>query len=453
MRVAIVGTGYVGLVTGACLADTGVTVTCVDINEDKIASLRQGKVPIFEPGLGEVVERTTAQGRLRFSSSLLEAVNGYDGNEPVDAVFIAVGTPPGEDGAADLRQVRGVAREIGFAIRQYTLILTKSTVPVGTGKLVRQEVLGAMQERREHIEFDVASNPEFLKEGAAVADFMRPDRIVVGVDSDRAKGVVEKIYRPFILSGQPVIFMDIASAEITKYAANAMLATRISFMNSIALLCDHVGADVSLVRRGIGTDPRIGSQFLYAGAGYGGSCFPKDVRALAKSAAGFGIPMPILDAVEAVNEAQKLVPVSKLRNALGIGPDDRLDGLRISIWGFAFKPNTDDVREAPAIEIIRCLVLAGAEVALYDPVALPQVNDSLSPEVRSGITIAPHAMAALDGADALILVTEWAEFRTPDPTEMARRMRGRVVIDARNVLDFSEFRKAGFEIRGIGRSV
>ena len=435
MKVTMVGIGYVGLVTGACLADVGCTVTCVDTDSDKIDRLRRGELPIYEPGLGDVVQRTVSQNRLKFSTVLGEELPGSD------AVFIAVGTPSVGEGPADLSQLEAVAREIGRHLDHYTVVITKSTVPVGTAATVRLAITSELAARGVEVEFDVASNPEFLKEGAAIADFMRPDRIVVGVESDRARAVLAKIYRPFVLNGHPVMFMDIASAELTKYAANAMLAIRISFMNLMSRLCDEVGADISEVRRGIGSDPRIGGQFLHAGIGYGGSCFPKDVRALISSGESLGLPMDMLRATEAVNDAQKLIPVVRLEAQFG-----SLSGRRIAIWGLAFKPNTDDVREAPALAVICALLAAGAQVSVYDPVAM-NVGAQI---IGDGCRFAAGAYEALDDADALVLATEWPEFRSPDVEEMAKRMRGRVVIDGRNAFDGEALRQQGFEYSGIG---
>jgi UDPglucose 6-dehydrogenase len=392
-----------------------------------------------------VMARTRKRGRLTFSTDLASSLQG------ADAAFIAVGTPPGEDGSADLRQVSGVARAIGSVITEYLVIITKSTVPCGTAEIVRAGIQESLAARGVSCDFDVASNPEFLKEGDAISDFMHPDRIVIGTDSPRAQAVIEQIYRPFILNGNPVIFMDIASAELTKYAANAMLATRISFMNSVAQLCDAFGADVTLVRRGVASDRRIGSQFLYAGSGYGGSCFPKDVRALSESARTVGISMPIIDAVDAVNELQKRVPVSKLYEGLGRAAGTRLDGVHVAIWGFAFKPNTDDVREAPATVVALELLEAGATVAMYDPVAIEHAPSVFGAWLEKGMSTHDEAYDALDQADALMLITEWPEFRNPDIDELTKRMRGRVVVDGRNVLDAADLAESGFTVMSIGR--
>lgn len=431
----MVGTGYVGLVSGACLADVGNTITCIDTNVEKIEMLGLGEMPIYEPSLREVVVRAVASGRLRFSTSLA------DNLADADAVFIAVGTPQSDDGSADLRQVEGVAREVGRHITGYTLVVTKSTVPVGTAKRVRVLIAEELAIRGLTIDFDVASNPEFLKEGVAVSDFLRPDRIVIGTETERAADLLYKIYRPFVLNGHPLLAMDVASAELTKYAANAMLAVRISFMNFISQLCDETGASVTSVRQGVGSDPRIGSKFLYAGVGYGGSCFPKDVRALMRIGSELGVETELLHAAEMINERQKLVLVDRLEALLG-----PLAGRRVAIWGLAFKPNTDDVREAPALAMIRALIARGADVVAYDPVASEQARLHLS----NGYEIAANAYEALDAADALIVATEWPEFRTPDTDEMAKRMRGRVVLDGRNAMDSEALVRAGFKWSGIG---
>ena len=444
MKVVIVGSGYVGLVTGACLSDTGANVVCVDVDASKIERLQRGEMPIYEPGLEALVRRNMAKGRLRFTTDLADAL------VEADVEFIAVGTPPGDDGSADLSQVLGVASSIGRVLAtrptDYLVVVTKSTVPVGTAAYVAEQLrtsaASAAQTGVEASEFDVASNPEFLKEGAAIEDFEHPDRIVIGVETERAQAVLERLYRPFLLNARPVIFMDIASAEITKYAANAMLATRISFMNTIAALCDAVGADVSLVRRGIGSDPRIGQSFLYAGPGYGGSCFPKDVRALHATAASLGVDFGILREVEAANERQKSVPVAKLR-ALIDRVDGSLAGVTVALWGLAFKPNTDDIRDAPALTVISELLDAGAEVRLYDPVA------ALPSGMFDGVTVCGEPYEATVGADALVLLTEWPEFRNVDPTLLA--LRRPLIVDARNVLDTETLAEHGYTVASIGR--
>ena len=431
----MVGTGYVGLVSGACLADVGCSVGCVDRDPQRIAQLHQMVMPIYEPGLTEVVQRTTSRNTLRFSHTLADELRGSD------AVFICVGTPPSPDGSVDLSQVEAVAREIGRHLDHYSVIVVKSTVPVGTSQMVRTAVTEELDRRGVQVEFDVASNPEFLKEGAAIADFMKPDRIVVGVDSDRARAVLAQIYRPFVLNGRPLLFMDVRSAELTKYAANAMLATRISFMNLMAQLCERTGADIGSVRQGMSSDPRIGQQFLYAGIGYGGSCFPKDVQGLISTGATLGMGMGLLEEVEAINNRQKLLMVERVSALLG-----SLPGRRITVWGLAFKPNTDDVRDAPALVIIQALVDAGAEVVAYDPVATDRARAHLGDICAYEL----DAYAALDGADALILATEWPEFRTLNVEELASRMRGRVILDGRNVLDAEELRAHGFVYQGVG---
>ncbi len=432
MKTVLVGTGYVGLVTGACLADAGVSVTCVDLDAAKIEALRRGVMPIYEPGLADVVSRGLARGRLRFSTSFENELRG------ADAVFICVGTPPREDGSADLRHVETVAADIGRHLEHYTVVVTKSTVPVGTAAVVRRAIERELAARGEDIEFDVASNPEFLKEGAAVADFQRPDRIVVGVDSDRAKAVLSQIYRPFVLNGHPLQFMDVVSAELTKYAANAMLATRISFMNLIAQFCEQTGADISAVRQGIASDPRIGAQFLYAGVGYGGSCFPKDVRAIVRTGRELGIDVGLLEAVESINARQRERVLALVEEELST-----VKGRRVAVWGLAFKPNTDDVREAPAIGLITGLAERGATVVAYDPVAI----DAARVHLGDRCTYAADAYEAVDGADALVLVTEWNEFRNPDVEELAKRMTGRLVVDGRNVLDAELLSAHGFVYR------
>lgn len=437
MRIAIVGTGYVGLVSGACFAEMGLDITCVDTDTRKIEALNAGRIPIYEPGLEELVRRNVAAGRLHFTTELAACL------DRVEVVFSAVGTPPGEDGAADLSQVMAVARTFGQHIRRYTLLVTKSTVPVGTSRRIREVINEELHKRGCEVPFDVASNPEFLKEGAAIKDFMSPDRVVVGVDSDRARELMARLYRPFLINNFRVLFMDIASAEMTKYAANAMLATRISFMNDIANLCDRVGADVEMVRKGIGSDVRIGNKFLYPGCGYGGSCFPKDVKALARTAREQGYTMQVIEAVERVNEAQKSIVFEKLQRALG-----DLAGRRVAIWGVAFKPETDDVREAPATEVIRRLLDAGAEVVVCDPVAVTEFRRRHAElEVRTARTM----YEAAEGADAVALLTEWKEFRMPDWTRLRESMRGDVVVDGRNIYDKQEVRTAGFRYFGIGK--
>lgn len=438
MKIAIVGTGYVGLVSGACFAEMGLDITCVDIDRTKIEALKNGVIPIYEPGLEELVRRNAEAGRLHFTCSLEECIGD------VQVVFSAVGTPPDEEGAADLTHVMEVARSVGRLIDRYTLLVNKSTVPVGTAARVRQTIEEELARRGVEVPFDVASNPEFLKEGAAVKDFMSPDRVVVGVESERARALMAKLYRPFLINNFRVLFMDIASAEMTKYAANAMLATRISFMNDIANLCERVGADVEMVRKGMGSDARIGNKFLYPGCGYGGSCFPKDVRALASTAREHGYTMQVVEAVERVNEQQKEVLFRKLQRLLG----DDLRGRCIALWGLAFKPETDDMRCAPSLRLIEQLRAAGAEASLYDPVAIAECRRRTGDE---GIRYAQTMYEAAAGADALVLVTEWKEFRMPDWVRLRGLMRGNVLVDGRNIFDKHEALAAGFRYVGIGR--
>ncbi|MDC0615243.1 UDP-glucose/GDP-mannose dehydrogenase family protein [Schleiferiaceae bacterium] len=437
MKITVVGTGYVGLVTGACLADVGIQVTCVDIDQKKIDGLENGIMPIYEPGLKDIVLRNHAKGRLHFSTNLSESIKGSG------AAFIAVGTPPGEDGSADLKYVLGVAQEIGQTMDDYLVVITKSTVPVGTAEKVRGAVASALDKRSASFSFDVASNPEFLKEGAAIEDFMKPDRIVVGIDTERAREMMARVYRPFTLNGHPVIFMDIPSAEMTKYAANAMLATKISFMNDIANLCERMGADVNQVRKGIGSDPRIGNKFIYPGIGYGGSCFPKDVKALARTGRENGHTMRILEAVEAVNDAQKSVLFNKINAYFG----GELQGKTVAFWGLSFKPNTDDMREAPSVVIANLLLDAGAHVRAYDPVAMEEAKHQLGDR----ITYCADEMEAVRGADALALITEWAEFRVPDWSAVANEMNGKVLFDGRNLYRREIVGEIGFDYFGIGQ--
>ena len=438
MNIAIVGTGYVGLVTGACFADTGVNVTCVDVDENKVEALKQGRVPIYEPGLDELVAKNYKAGRLKFTTSLEEVLNGQD------VVFCAVGTPPDEDGSADLKYVLQVARTIGQNLNKYLVVVTKSTVPVGTASKIRNAINEELAKRGANVEFDVASNPEFLKEGSAIKDFMSPDRVVIGVDSDRAKAILTRLYKPFMVVNFRVIFMDIPSAEMTKYAANSMLDTRISFMNDIANLCELVGADVNMVRAGIGSDNRIGRKFLYAGCGYGGSCFPKDVKALVKTASDCGYPMEVLQAVESVNERQKSILFRKLQRVFG---DEPLAGKTITLWGLAFKPETDDMREAPALVMIDLLKKAGCKVRAYDPIAM----DECRRRVGDAVTYCDNMYDALDDTEALLLLTEWKQFRLPDWNEVKRRMKRHLVIDGRNIFDAAEMTEYGFEYHCIGR--
>ena len=439
MKIAVVGTGYVGLVTGTCFAEVGIDVTCIDIDQKKIDNLHQGILPIYEPGLEEMVTRNVDKGRLHFSTNLGEAI------KDCDVAFIAVGTPPGEDGSADLKYVLAVARGIGEHMSSYGVIVTKSTVPVGTAAKVRAEIEQALTKRGSaaaSIEFDVASNPEFLKEGAAIDDFLKPDRIVVGVSSERAEEVMTKLYKPFLLNGHPIIFMDIPSAEMTKYAANSMLATKISFMNDIANLCEIMGADVNMVRRGIGSDARIGTKFIYPGIGYGGSCFPKDVKALIKTAQENGYDMQVLRAVESVNEDQKSVLFDKVSKHFG----GQLKGLKIALWGLSFKPKTDDMREAPSLVIIEKLLAAGCTVTAYDPVAMPEAKHTLG----DSITYAKDEFDALIDADALLIVTEWPEFRVPNFAVVSRLMKQKAIFDGRNIYDAKELKELGFVYHCIG---
>lgn len=436
MNISIVGTGYVGLVSGVCFAEMGADVTCVDIDRAKIERLQQGDIPIYEPGLDDLVKRNVAAGRLHFTTDLAACIDN------VEVVFSAVGTPPDEDGSADLQYVLSVARTFGQHISKYTILVTKSTVPVGTAQKVKAAVQEELDKRGVQVEFEVASNPEFLKEGAAIKDFMSPDRVVVGVESERAKEVMSKLYRPFLTNNFRVYFMDIPSAEMTKYAANAMLATRISFMNDIANLCDLVGADVDMVRKGIGTDARIGNKFLYAGCGYGGSCFPKDVKALAHTAREYGYRMGVIEAVEAVNERQKGIVVEKLQRALG-----DLRGKTIALWGLAFKPETDDMREAPALVVIDKLLKAGAAVRVYDPVAM----DECRRRIGETVTYCTDMYDATVDADALALITEWKVFRIPSWAIIRKAMRGNVVVDGRNIYDGRKLKEMGFKYSRIGQ--
>lgn len=443
MNIAIVGTGYVGLVSGACFAEMGIDVTCVDIDSRKIESLLHGEIPIYEPGLDELVKRNVEAGRLHFTTDLTSCLDN------VEVVFSAVGTPPDEDGSADLSYVLDVARTFGRNIKKYTILVTKSTVPVGTAAKVKEVIAEELRLRGENIEFEVASNPEFLKEGAAIKDFMSPDRVVVGVESERAQKVMTKLYRPFLTNNFRVYFMDIPSAEMTKYAANAMLATRISFMNDIANLCDIVGANVDNVRRGIGTDARIGKKFLYPGCGYGGSCFPKDVKALIKTAEKNGYDMKVLRAVEDVNQRQKSILFHKLLHLLC--PDDRsarpLEGRTVALWGLAFKPETDDMREAPSLVLIDRLLAAGAQVKVYDPVAMNECRRRIGYKV----IYAKDMYEAIVDADALALVTEWKEFRVPSWDVMRRLMKNLLIVDGRNIYDRDEVISEGFSYSAIGK--
>ena len=437
MNIGIVGTGYVGLVTGACFSAMGMNVTCIDIDKNKIEALKAGEIPIYEPGLKDIVKKNTSNGRLHFSTSLKEVL------DTLNVVFIAVGTPPGEDGSADLSYVLNVASEFGQNIKKYTLLVIKSTVPVGTNLKVKQRVEEELERRGEKIEFDVASNPEFLKEGAAIKDFMSPDRVVVGVNSEKARHIMEKIYKPFQLSNYRIIFMDIMSAEMTKYASNSMLATRISFMNEIARLCEVTGADVEKVRAGMAADSRIGNKFLYPGCGYGGSCFPKDVKALIRTGEENGYKMRVISAVEEVNEAQKKVVFEKLKAALGT-----LKGKTVAMWGLSFKPETDDMREAPSVVIANLLLEAGATVRVYDPIAMDECKKRY---LKGTVYYSKDIFDAVKDADALALVTEWKEFRVPAWDRVLELMKGRVVVDGREIYTPAEMRSLGFDYYGIGR--
>ena len=437
MNIAIVGTGYVGLVSGTCFAETGANVTCVDVDKNKIERLLNGDIPIYEPGLDEMVHKNVKAGRLKFSSDLASVINDQE------IVFSAVGTPPDEDGSADLKYVLQVAKTIGENLNRYLVVVTKSTVPVGTARKVRAAIQAELDKRGVSIDFDVASNPEFLKEGNAIKDFMSPDRVVVGVESEKAKKVLTKLYKPFLINNFRVLFMDIPSAEMTKYAANSMLATRISFMNDIANLCELVGADVNMVRQGIGSDTRIGRKFLYAGCGYGGSCFPKDVKALIKTADKCGYNMQVLKAVEAVNEKQKAVLYHKLTKSLGTD----LQGKTIALWGLSFKPETDDMRESTALVIIDLLLKAGCTVRAFDPIAM----DECKRRIGDTITYCNDKYDAVLNADALLLLTEWKEFRLPTWAVVKKAMKNPLVIDGRNIFDAEEMADNGFEYHCIGK--
>ncbi|PTL81101.1 UDP-glucose/GDP-mannose dehydrogenase family protein [Vitiosangium sp. GDMCC 1.1324] len=432
MKIAVIGTGYVGLVVGACFADSGNDAVCVDINSEKISRLRAGEVPIYEPGLAELIERNVREGRLAFTTDLAGSVG------EAQVVFIAVGTPEGESGDADLHYVLAAAEELGRALRQYTVVVDKSTVPVGTAERVRRTIAAVTR-----VEFDVVSNPEFLKEGAAIEDFTRPDRVVIGTDSERARAVMADLYAPFVRTGSPLLFMDTASAELTKYAANAMLATRISFMNDIACLCEKVGADVEMVRKGMGADKRIGHSFLFPGVGYGGSCFPKDVKALGATAREVGFEFELLRAVERTNERQKRLLVHKALRHLG----PSLEGRQLAVWGLAFKPRTDDMREAPSVELIEGLLAKGARVVVHDPVAMVSARRVFG----NRITYAPGPYAAAEGAEALFIVTEWNEFRQPDFERLKSLMRAPIIFDGRNLFEPERMRARGFTYFCLGR--
>ena len=438
MNIAVVGTGYVGLVSGTCFAETGVNVTCVDVDAAKIERLQKGEIPIYEPGLDEMVRKNVAAGRLKFTTDLASVINEQE------IIFSAVGTPPDEDGSADLKYVLQVARTIGQNINKYLVVVTKSTVPVGTARKVRQAIEEELQKRGVEIPFDVASNPEFLKEGNAIKDFMSPDRVVVGVESEKAKKALTRLYKPFLINNFRVIFMDIPSAEMTKYAANSMLATRISFMNDIANLCERVGADVNMVRAGIGSDTRIGRKFLYAGCGYGGSCFPKDVKALIKTADQNGYSMEVLKAVERVNERQKSILFEKLQRAF---KGESLEGKTIAMWGLSFKPETDDMRESTALVMIDKLLAAGCHIRAYDPIAMNECRRRIGDRV----TYCRDMYDAVLDADALLLLTEWKEFRLPTWGVIRKAMKNPLVIDGRNIFDIEELEENEFEYHCIGK--
>lgn len=439
MKITLIGAGYVGLVTGTCLAEVGNNVLCLDVDPHKITTLKSGGIPIYEPGLEDMVRRNVAAGRLDFTTDIAAAVQFGD------IQFIAVGTPPDEDGSADLQYVLDAARNIGRHMNGFKLVVDKSTVPVGTADRVRATIAEILASRGLEVDFCVASNPEFLKEGAAINDFMSPDRIVIGTDSERATQLLRRLYAPFQRNHERLVVMDVRSAELTKYAANAMLATRISFMNELALLAEKLGADIERVRQGIGSDPRIGYHFLYAGCGYGGSCFPKDVQALRRTAREYGAPLRILDAVEAANEAQKRILVEKLKSRFGAQLDDR----RFALWGLAFKPNTDDMREAPSRMIMEALWAMGATVAAYDPVAMPETRRLYGE--HPDLMLTSHPMEALRDADALLIVTEWKAFRSPDFAAMKALLRQPVIFDGRNLYDPATMRREGFEYFPIGR--
>jgi UDPglucose 6-dehydrogenase len=437
MKIAVIGTGYVGLVTGTCFAETGVNVVCVDNDLKKIQLLKNGNVPIFEPGLEPMLTKNIEKNRLLFTNDIKEAIIG------AEIIFIAVGTPPGEDGSADLKHVLAVASDIGKFIANYVVVATKSTVPVGTAEKVRNTIKNELEIRKSDISFDVSSNPEFLKEGSAVEDFLKPQRIIIGVDNEKAGEIMKRLYMPFLLNNRPLIFMDIPSAELTKYAANAMLATRISFINEIANLCELLGADINSVRKGIGSDSRIGNRFIYPGVGYGGSCFPKDVKAILKTSSDLGYDLKVISAVEKANEYQKTVIFSKID---GYFKHD-LKGKVIAVWGLSFKPKTDDIRESSALFLVKKLIEAGVKVRAYDPAAM----DETKKQISNSVYYAEDPYDALKGADALALMTEWPEFHLPDFEKMSELLNGKVIFDGRNIYDPEELREKGFVYFGIGR--
>jgi UDPglucose 6-dehydrogenase len=437
MRIIVVGSGYVGLVTGACFAESGVNVTCVDVDSEKIEQLKNGTIPIYEPGLESMVRSNIEKKRLSFSTDIKEGILG------AEVIFIAVGTPPGEDGSADLKHVLNVAKEIGRVITKHIVVVTKSTVPVGTSEKIRTAIQSELNTRKESVQFDMASNPEFLKEGAAIDDFLKPERIVIGIDNEKTREIMTRLYMPFVLNNHPILFMDIASAEITKYAANAMLATRISFINEMANLCDILGADINNVRKGIGSDSRIGSKFIYPGTGYGGSCFPKDVKAILRTAHDNGYELNVIKAVEKANEYQKNVIFGKIDKFFNNNLKDKL----IAIWGLSFKPKTDDIREASSLILIEKLLEAGARIKAYDPAAMDETKKLLGDKIE----YCPDPYEALGKTDALALLTEWSEFHLPEFNRMAELMKGKVIFDGRNIYDPAQLRQLGFTYFGIGR--
>ena len=436
MKIVITGTGYVGLVTGACLSEIGVDIVCVDVDQVKIDNINNGQIPIFEPGLKEILDCNIKKNRLKFSTNLSEAIID------TDVVFIAVGTPPEKDGSADISQVLEVARDCGKYMKSYLLVVTKSTVPVGTSEKVKNVIQEELDNRGLKIDFDVASNPEFLKQGAAVEDFLKPDRIVIGVDSERAEEIMRKLYKPFALNGHPIIFMDIVSAEMTKYAANSMLATKISFMNDIANLCELTGADVNMVRKGIGSDPRIGNKFIYPGIGYGGSCFPKDIKALIHTAGKYNYDLRLLKAVEAINNDQKLTLFNKIMNSFS----DNISGKTIAIWGLSFKPQTDDIRDAPSVVLIKKLLESGAKIKTYDPAAKNEAFKLFG----NSISYYDDQYEALYEADCLALITEWSEFKSPKFDLIKNLLKNPLIFDGRNIYDKNEMKKLGFTYHCIG---
>jgi UDPglucose 6-dehydrogenase len=437
MRIIVVGSGYVGLVTGACFAESGVNVTCVDVDREKIRQLKEEAISIYEPGLEDMIRRNVEKKRLSFSTDIKEGIDGSD------VIFIAVGTPPGEDGSADLKHVLEVSKEIGRTLTNHIVVVTKSTVPVGTSEKIRETIQQELDKRKVTIPFNMASNPEFLKEGAAVEDFLKPERIVIGIDNEKTGEIMRRLYMPFVLNNHPILFMDIASAEITKYAANAMLASRISFINEIANLCDILGADINHVRKGIGSDSRIGSKFIYPGTGYGGSCFPKDVKAIIKTAHDNGYELNVIKAVEKANEYQKNVIFSKMTKFF----NNNLKNRTIGIWGLSFKPKTDDIREASSLILIDKLLRSGAKVKAYDPAAMNEAKTQLGDKIE----YSSDQYKALIDVDAMALMTEWAEFHLPDFKRMADVMKGKVIFDGRNIYDPAELKRLGFKYFGIGR--